>query len=105
MRYTDLHGWVWPSIGGRSGVAGGVGGVGAPPRRLEFKCLTFTTATQSAAFNGKTKFIRAYGDAAFNILFGASPTATATSPRYAASTEYFFAVEPGDKLSVYDGTS
>jgi hypothetical protein len=76
-----------------------------PGRTMTTQKVTFTTATQSAAFNGKTKFIRAYGDAAFNILFGASPTATATSPRYAASTEYFFAVEPGDKLSVYDGTS
>lgn len=67
--------------------------------------VSFTTAAQSAAFGGKTKILRIYSDTACNILFGSNPTALATSPRFAAGVEYFRAVRPGDKLSVYDGSS
>lgn len=67
--------------------------------------VSFTTATQSAAFNSRTRVLRLYADAACHIAFGSNPTATASSERFAADTEYFRAVQPSDKLSVYDGSS
>ena len=70
--------------------------------------VTFTTATQSSAFNGKTKFIRLVADAGradCRVLFGANPTALATSQRLVADVEYWRAVVPGQKVSAYDGSS
>ena len=67
--------------------------------------VTFTTATQSAAFGGDTRIVRFFADAACHVAFGSNPAATASSPRFAADTEYFRAVRGGDKLSVYDGSS
>lgn len=67
--------------------------------------VAFTTAAQSSAFNNKSRLVRLYADAAFHLAFGSNPTATASSPRYAANTEYIRAVNSGDKLSVYDGSS
>lgn len=69
------------------------------------QAVTFTTATQSTAFKGETRIIRFYGSVAFNLEIGTNPTATASSPRYAATTEYFRGVRGGQKLSVYDGSS
>lgn len=65
--------------------------------------VTFTTSTQSADFGGE--FIRLFADADCHIAFGDNPTATANHPKYAANVEYFRSVRPGEKLSVYDGTS
>ena len=67
--------------------------------------VTFTTATQSAAFNAKAKFIRLIADADCRVLFGANPTALAASQRLVADVEYWRAVVPGQKVSVYDGSS
>jgi len=76
----------------------------APP--LAVQNVTFSTATQSAAFNTQTRIVRFISDADCYILFGSNPTATAANAGYhAADVEYFRRVHPGDKLSVYDGVS
>ncbi len=67
--------------------------------------VTYTTATQSAAFNAKTTYIRLGVDADCFVLFGSNPTAVATSQKLYANGEYFRKVLPGDKVSIYDGTS
>jgi len=47
------------------------------------------SSAQSAAFNSNTTFVRLHCDAICSVLFGANPTATASSPRMAANqTEY-----------------
>lgn len=68
--------------------------------------VSFTTTTQSAAFNDRTRFIWVRVDAAANYKAGDNPTATATDyPQLQADTDYFFGVKPGDKIAFYDGTS
>ena len=67
--------------------------------------VTYTSSTQSSAFGAETKFIRVIASAAAHLVFGANPTATATAPWVAASTAEFFAVVPGQKVAVYDGST
>ena len=67
--------------------------------------VSFTTATQSAAFNDDTKFIRLIADANCNLAFGANPTATASTQFVPANTEVWRGVAAGHKVSVYDGSS
>lgn len=67
--------------------------------------VTFTTAQQSAAFNVSTRYVRIIADVDCHVLFGANPTADADDQKLIAGTEYFRAVEPGDKVSIYDGIS
>ncbi len=67
--------------------------------------VSFTTATQSAAFSARTNYVRLAADTNCHVAFGADPTATANDePIYANSPEWR-RVNPGDKVSVYDGTS
>ena len=66
---------------------------------------TFTTATQTAAFNADTNFVRVVATVDCHILFGANPTATAAHEFFLANVEYWRGVGNGDKLSVYDGSS
>ena len=74
-----------------------------PP--LTTQVVTYTTTTQSAAFNSQTRFIRVIASAAAHLVFGSNPTATATAPWVAASTAEFFAVTPSQKVAAYDGSS
>jgi hypothetical protein len=67
--------------------------------------FTFTTHAESAAFNEQTNFVRVYASAAARIAFGASPTAIAGSTPIAATVDYWFGVHPGQKVSIYDGSS
>ncbi len=69
------------------------------------QAVTFTTATQSSAFNAATKIVRVAADAQCYIAFGANPTATANSKLLPSFGVEYFGVTPGDKVSVYDGTS
>lgn len=75
------------------------------PDPVAEQTVTFTTAAQSAAFKGQTRFIRIQADAACHIKIGSDPTATAANYPLAADTEYFRAVQGGHKISVYDGSS
>ena len=69
--------------------------------------VTYTTSTQSAAFNDRTRFVRIVCDAKAHFEFGASPTAAATDPYLSSDTPEYFGVTRGSSLEVafYDGTS
>jgi hypothetical protein len=61
--------------------------------------VTFTTSTQSAAFNASTKFVRIISDANCHLLFGANPTATTSSMRMVADAAEYFGVVAGQKVA------
>lgn len=87
------------------GFVGAAQSVSAPiapePSITDQTPVDFTAgAAQSAAFNTKTRLIRVICDVQCSVKFGAAPTATnANKPLPGLSPEYF-AVRPGDKLSV-----
>lgn len=62
--------------------------------------VTFTTTTQSSAFNAATRFVRIHTDSICHILFGTNPTATTGKKRMAANTTEYFAVPPGASYKV-----
>ena len=66
--------------------------------------VTYTTAASSSAFHANVKFIRIVCDAKAHFVFGGG-TATANSPYFPADTPEYLAVEPGDSVSLYDGSS
>jgi|SRR5215471_10786552 len=57
-------------------------------------------ATSSAAFNTATRMVLVNADTVCSILFGAAPTATASSPRLQANTDRFYGVSPSMVISV-----
>lgn len=81
-----------------------VGNLALEPAIAE-QSVSFTTATQSSAFNDATRVVRLQADAACNVKFGSNPTATASHQPLSAGVEYWRAVKSGDKVSVYDGSS
>lgn len=62
--------------------------------------VTFTTATQSSAFNAATRYIRLIADAECHLKFGSNPTATTSMQQVQADTEIWRMVTPGDKVSI-----
>ena len=62
--------------------------------------VTFTTATQSSAFNAATAFIRLTADAECHVKFGSNPTATTSMQQVQADTEIWRMVTPGHKVSL-----
>ena len=66
--------------------------------------LTFTTSTQSSAFNAKTQLIRVHAPSICSIKIGSNPTATTDTARMAAGSTEYFRVNPGDKLAAIDNT-
>ena len=66
--------------------------------------VTYTTATNSSAMQGGTKFVRIIADAAVYLDFNGS-AATANSLRLPANTVEYFGVEKGQIISCYDGSS
>ena len=69
------------------------------------QAIPFTSATSSAAFNDSTRLVRVASDTQCYIVFGAAPTATANSMLFPSHGVEYFGVNPGDKISVYDGTT
>jgi hypothetical protein len=69
----------------------------APP--VASQAVTFTTTTQSAAFNVATKLIMVQADAICSVEIGADPTATVNSMRMAAGETRFYGVTPGHKIA------
>jgi len=71
------------------GPAGRVGQMGLEPPIAE-QIVTFTSSSQSSAFNSKTRFVRLHTDTNCFLVFGTNPTAvTNTSGRLAQNqTEY-----------------
>lgn len=67
--------------------------------------ISFSTAAQSAAFDRSTIFIRVFADADVWLEFGVNPTATVAKAPLPANTAEYFGVQPGHKVSAYDGAS
>lgn len=68
--------------------------------------VTFSTAAASSAFGANTRLIRLVPSAACYIVFGDDPTADANDEYLGtANIEYWRGVQPGQKVSVYDGSS
>lgn len=62
------------------------------------------TEADSVAFKDTTVVIRVHADAICSLAFGSAPTASTTTMRMAANQTEYFAVRPGDKLSVISNT-
>jgi hypothetical protein len=62
--------------------------------------VTFTTSTQSSAFNAATQFVRVHTDSICSITFGTNPTATTSNRRMAADATEYFAVPAGNAFKV-----
>lgn len=67
--------------------------------------VTYTTSTQSSAFNAATKFVRVVCTAAAHFTFAANPTATANHPYIPSNAAEYFGVTAGQEVAFYDGTS
>lgn len=61
-------------------------------------------AAQCTPFGKNTYLIRVHTDAICSILVGANPTATTANKRLAANQTEYFAVKPGQVLSVVANT-
>ncbi len=66
--------------------------------------ITFTASAQSVEFDG-VNIIRFIADADAYLAFGANPTADADDLYVPADSVEYFAVRPGEKVAVYDGTT
>lgn len=64
--------------------------------------VTFTTTTQSAAFQPNTRFIRVVCPVACHLEFGENPTATTASLYLPADTVEYFGVKPGEKVALVE---
>ena len=74
--------------------------VGVQPA-VAMQKIDFSTSTQSAEFDSRTRFIRLHCDADCHVVFGTDPTATTNHmPMLAYGTEYFGVIQPGLKLAV-----
>jgi len=62
------------------------------------------TSAQSAAFDGKTKYVAITCDGIFSYVVGSNPTATANHFRVPADQIICFSVQPGDKIAAITNT-
>ncbi len=63
------------------------------------------THAESSAFGSKTYLVRCHADVICSVLVGGkAPVATTGSGRFIAGQTEYFAVTPGDKLSVIANT-
>lgn len=62
--------------------------------------VTFSTATQSVAFDNTTRLVTITADAAFHYVVGDDPTADTGALRVPASTLVMIGVKGGQKISV-----
>lgn len=85
---------------------GSVNGAPTPPQIALLPSITeqvvdFTAgATQSAAFNAGTYFIRVWCDTQASILGGTNPTATINNLPIASAAPEYFGVIPGQVVSI-----
>jgi hypothetical protein len=63
------------------------------------QAVTFTTTTQSAAFNADTRYVRIYASADCHIRFGTNPTATTSTAKMKADVPEWRAVTQGHKVA------
>lgn len=68
--------------------------------------VTFTTTTQSSAFNTSTNLVRIQPTGICSISFGTNPTATTSKMRMTAGSEAYFVVPQGQsyKVAAVDNT-
>jgi hypothetical protein len=64
--------------------------------------VTFTTSTQSSAFNAATRYIRVHPTSICSIAIGSDPTATTSTMRLAADQVEYFGVTAGHKIAFVD---
>ena len=64
------------------------------------QAVTYTTTTQSNAFNARTTYVRLHTDGICSVSFGTNPTATTTNARLAASQTEYFSVPQGASYKV-----
>jgi len=76
-----------------------------PEPALVDQKISFTTATQCAAFDVSTRYVRIVVSAAAHVQFGVSPTATADMQPLEPGVEYWRRTEGGHKISFYDGAT
>lgn len=86
------------------GINGQLLAVGEEPALTTQTVAIGAGSVQSSAFNASTKFIRVHTDAICSVAFGSNPTATASTPRLAANSTEYFAVNKGDKIAVITNT-
>lgn len=71
--------------------------------------ISFTTPTDSAAFNTKTRLVRVIATADFEFIVGPSDSGVNAKTQPAtpcrANVAEYFGVYPGYIMSLYDGTS
>lgn len=72
-----------------------------PP--LATQVVSYTTATNSAAFQSTTRYLRLASDA--DLYYSLTGTATANSIYLAAGQIEYIGVDSSDTLSAYDGSS
>ena len=96
----------YSGAGGTTGILGQDGMTARQPASANTN-VTYTTATQSTAFQATTRLIRlqASKTTVLHFAIGANPTATANSPYIPAGDHEYFGVEGGHKVSCYDGSS
>jgi hypothetical protein len=78
---------------------GGVGQVPMEPA-LATQTVSFTTHTESLAFNAQTRVVRVHTDSICSLIFGASPVATTSHPRMAAGQTEYHGVPVGASYKV-----
>lgn len=66
--------------------------------------VTFTTTTQSSAFNVATRYICVQNPTICSISIGSNPTATTSTMRLPAESLIYFGVNAGDKIAFVDNT-
>lgn len=74
------------------------------PPVVEQTPVAIGTVASSAVFGAATCFIRVHVDAICSIAIGSDPVATTNNMRLAANQTEYFAVTPGDKISVISNT-
>lgn len=73
--------------------------------------VTYTTSTQSAKFNARTRFVRIVCDAKAHFVFGTDPTADADDPYLSQDTPEYFGIgyqtsgTEDFEVAFYDGSS
>lgn len=86
----------------------------APEPALATQSVTYTSSTQSSAFNILTRYVRIVCDAKAHFVFAENGTATATDPYLPADTVEYFGIRRSDsdgdgdqdlEVAFYDGTT
>lgn len=75
-----------------------------PESSIAEQAVSYSTTTQSSAFNRETKYIAITSDGIFSYAVGSNPTATTSNFRVPADQILVFEVQPGDKIAAVTNT-